>query len=176
MSLSNCGRTTVRAALAGLLMSASVVAWAQAPASAPPTSSQRLSTPNPFVPPSQRIDRKLLENAVRDAVREELKDMRRTTPGLGSAMTANNGVPTPPGMAGLPSQGGAPSGVSTASGAGGSIPEGGPVDELLADGGRFIGCADGTPIFSDKEGRRVYFTTRELQRSIAPRRVARCSA
>ena len=49
-----------------------------------------------------------------------------------------------------------------------------PVAALISDGGAFVGCARNVPIFRDKVGRRIYFTTKELKDSEATRRYARC--
>ena len=126
---------------------------------------------NPFVPPSQRVDRKVVETMVREAVREELKASKGQ--GIGTA-----GMPLPAGLAGglaqLPSRSGSPAGVSTAGGLAAAPPVVGPADKLLEDGGRFVGCANGTPVFVDKTNRRVYFTTRDLTASTATKRIARC--
>lgn len=73
----------------------------------------------------------------------------------------------------LPSQGGgAPTGVSTANNAGADSSD--VITQLLADGGQFVGCVSATPVFKDKDGRRAYFTSKELKASNAAKRIARC--
>lgn len=48
------------------------------------------------------------------------------------------------------------------------------VADLVKDGGIFVGCVGGTPVFKDKSGRRAYFTSKELRESNEARRFTRC--
>lgn len=48
------------------------------------------------------------------------------------------------------------------------------IGTLLSDGGTFVGCVGATPVFTDKDGRRAYFTSKELRKSHVARRFARC--
>lgn len=136
-----------------------------------------LAQSNPFMPPQGGgMSRSQIEQIVRQEVERAKSQQART------------GVPTlpngqkPGGVNGLPSQPGGGGGVNTASQApqGGSSPASpaapvvDPVADLLKEGGVFVGCVGGTPVFKDKVGRRAYFTTKELRESNEARRFTRC--
>lgn len=158
--------------------------------SAMPASAQQ----NPFVPPSSGGMSKAQVQAI---IRAEVA--RQAAQGGGGAAGApaadgsvtsqmkGGGKAALPGsgaaaaVGALPSQGGgAPTGVSTATTGAGARAGGSSVDpsdvvgQLVSDGGQFVGCVSATPVFKDKDGRRAYFTSKELKASNVAKRIARC--
>ena len=137
---------------------------------------------NPFMPPQQGMSRAQIQEIVRAEVERtraqqtaQQKDGKPPVPGQPGATPQING-----GVGGLPQQQGGQPSASTAANGNGSpakpaeaAPD--PVAELMKDGGTFVGCVSGTPIFKDQTGRRAYFTTKELRESNAARRFTRCS-
>ncbi len=147
---------------------------------------------NPFTPPSngglsrRQVEEMIARQAAQNASNNNGSDQAPSSPAGPSGSPA-----VPPGAAngvtGIPSQGagpGAPSGNPVQGMAGGQVSGGqmvpssamseDPVEQLLAEGGSFIGCVGSTPVFADKVGRRAYFTTKELRNSHEARRFARC--
>ena len=130
---------------------------------------------NPFAPRSNGgLTRAQIEQIARQEyqAQEAQRQSQNPTPAEGSA-----DAPVAPGATdGIPSQAGAPSGSPVAGGSGVTavVEAEDPVAALIADGGAFVGCARNVPIFRDKVGRRIYFTTKELKASEATRRYARC--
>ena len=144
---------------------------------------------NPFVPPAgggmSKAQMQALVKA--EVARQAAAAQGGTAAGGGIAAQMKGAKPGLPGagaaaaVGALPSQtGGAPTGVSTASGknapagalAGGVNDD--PVSKLLEGGGQFVGCVSSTPVFKDKDGRRAYFTSKELKASDEAKRIARC--
>lgn len=132
---------------------------------------------NPFVPPQAGMSRTQIEQIVRQEV-ERARAQQGGKPGSPSPQNpAGPGNPNLPrsDVNGLPQQqGGNPSANTAAQGAGPQTPASDPVADLLKDGGVFVGCVGGTPVFKDKIGRRAYFTTKELRESNEARRFTRC--
>ena len=130
---------------------------------------------NPFAPKSNGgLTRAQIEQIARQEyqAQEAQRQSQNPTPAEGSA-----DAPVAPGATdGIPSQAGAPSGSPVAGGAGVTavVAAEDPVAALIGEGGAFVGCARNVPIFRDKVGRRIYFTTKELKASEATRRYARC--
>lgn len=137
---------------------------------------------NPFLPPQSGMSRSQIQEIVRQEV-IRAKAGQVQTPGTPSPAGApgapGGGVQSQmrqdPGVAALPGQTGGGGPVNTASGGGASAAKADdPVADLLTDGGIFVGCVGGTPVFKDRTGRRAYFTTRELRESNEARRFTRC--
>jgi hypothetical protein len=139
----------------------------------PPVAAQN----NPFVrPQSSGLSKAQIEQLVRQQVEASVRQNRSTT---SPSPVGPNGQPQAR-PDNLPQQQGGQPQANTASRA----PQGGssgspssaddPIANLLKDGGVFVGCVSGTPIFKDKIGRRAYFTTKELRESNEARRFARC--
>lgn len=134
---------------------------------------------NPFAPRSNGgLTRAQIEQIARQEyqAQEAQRQAQNPMPAEGSP-----DAPVAPGAPatstdGIPSQAGAPSGSPVAGGSGVTavVEAEDPVAALIADGGAFVGCARNVPIFRDKVGRRIYFTTKELKASEATRRYARC--
>lgn len=145
-----------------------------------------LAQSNPFVPPQAGVSRAQIEQIVRQEV-ERARAQQGGKSGTSSPQPSGNpGTPSGPGnpnptnpaVNGLPQQqGGTPSANTAARGtAGAAAAEASdPVADILKEGGIFVGCVGGTPVFKDKIGRRAYFTTKELRESNEARRFARCS-
>lgn len=153
--------------------------------SATPAAAQQ----NPFVPPSSGgMSKAQVQAIIRAEVARQAAQGGAPTQGApdgGVASQMKGGKPALPGsgaaaaVGALPSQGGgAPTGVSTATtapgGKGGLGGSDDPVSQLLSDGGSFVGCVSATPVFKDKDGRRAYFTSKELKASNEAKRIARC--
>lgn len=145
---------------------------------------------NPFVPPSSGG---LSKAQVQAIIRAEVARQGAQSGAPAGAPAADGGVtsqmkgggkPALPGsgaaaaVGALPSQGGgAPTGVSTATTGAGGRAVADPNDvvgQLVSDGGQFVGCVSATPVFKDKDGRRAYFTSKELKASNVAKRIARC--
>lgn len=146
---------------------------------------------NPFVPPSSGgLSKAQVQAIIRaEVARQGAQSAAAGGPAVQGGVTSQmkgGGKSALPGsgaaaaVGALPSQGGgAPTGVSTASMGGSS---GGkvvsdpsdPVGQLVGDGGQFVGCVSATPVFKDKDGRRAYFTSKELKASNVAKRIARC--
>lgn len=127
---------------------------------------------NPFVPPqSAGMSKAQIEELVRQTVASSAKQQPARSNSDGSAGVTSQ---MKDGVRGLPTQQGGVPNANVAS----NMPQGpaaaDPVADLLKDGGSFIGCVGGTPIFKDKIGRRAYFTTKELRESNEARRFTRC--
>jgi len=146
---------------------------------------------NPFVAPSGNISKAQVQAIIRAEIARQAAQAggaasaQQTAPVQGGVASQMRGArPALPGsgaaaaIGSLPSQGGgAPTGVSTASGDGKGAASGNPNDPvsvLIAGGGQFVGCVSATPVFKDKDGRRAYFTSKELKTSNEARRIARC--
>jgi len=117
---------------------------------------------NPFAPQNNGgLTKQQVEEIARNAAAQQNAQ--------NAAPTA--GVPDQPGnpAAGLPN--GSPIGPSTETVAIEIID---PVSQLMSEEGVFVGCVRNTPIFKDKFGRRIYFTTQELKDSDAAKRFTRC--
>ena len=137
---------------------------------------------NPFVPPQSGMSRAQIEQIVRQEVERAKVQQARTGVPTASGNPSNPNAPRPNGgVNNLPQQQGGGGGVNTAS----QAPQGtapaspaapvvDPVADLLKEGGVFVGCVGGTPVFKDKVGRRAYFTTKELRESNEARRFTRC--
>lgn len=161
-----------------VLACSAVLASALLPGAA---SAQRTQS-NPFMPPSAGVSR----DQVQAIIRQEIERSRGGSAGSstptrqpgGPGLPPGGGVqsqlrPGAPGVSGLPQQpGGVPS-ASTASGQP-AARAADPVADMLKDGGIFVGCVGGTPVFKDRIGRRAYFTTKELRESNEARRFTRC--
>lgn len=123
---------------------------------------------NPFAPRSSGSG--LTKAEVEEIARQAAEDRasQPAAPGAPGAPGAPAGNPA----AGLPSQAGAPGGSPV----GGNFEpvELDPVAALMSDNGMFVGCVRNVPIFRDKMGRRIYFTSSELKESDAVKRYARC--
>lgn len=135
-----------------------------------------LAQSNPFVPPQAGMSRTQIEQIVRqevDRARAQAKAAGTDTPTTGPGPNGAKGD-----VGKLPQQQGGNPSANTASGGGSSggpaTPAVDPVADLLKDGGIFVGCVGGTPVFKDKIGRRAYFTTKELRESNEARRFTRC--
>lgn len=144
---------------------------------------------NPFVPPSSGgLSKAQVQAIIRAEVARQATQGGATAQGgpAGVEATMKGGKPALPGsgaaaaVGALPSQGGgAPTGVSTATTAPGGkggldVDANDPVSQLISDGGQFVGCVSATPVFKDKDGRRAYFTSKELKASNEAKRIARC--
>lgn len=150
---------------------------------------------NPFVPPSGGLSKKQIEDIVRaevarngggQSIAPSPQGPQPNAPQGGVAGQLRNG--TGSAVAAIPTQGGGQPNASTASdGRGGPVGATGPggaptalasvddpVAKVVADGGGFVGCVGSTPVFKDKDGRRAYFTSKELKLSNVARRYARC--
>jgi hypothetical protein len=141
---------------------------------------------NPFVPPQSGMSRAQIEQIVRQEVeRAKVQQAKSGTPGNPAVPGSPGGQTNPAnsqakGVNGLPQQQGGTPNANVASNA----PQGGgssaaapvvdPVADLLKEGGVFVGCVGGTPVFKDKVGRRAYFTSKELRESNEARRFTRC--
>jgi hypothetical protein len=136
-----------------------------------------LAQSNPFVPPQAGgMSRAQIEQIVRSEVERAKMQAGRTGVPTLPGTPQNKGVNTLPTQ-----QGGTPNaGVASNAPQGGSAPSSpaapvvDPVADLLKDGGVFVGCVGGTPVFKDRVGRRAYFTTKELRESNEARRFTRC--
>lgn len=132
-----------------------------------------LAQSNPFVPPKSSVSQAEIQAMIRQEMQKQASSQKSSAP------VGVEGQMKDPGVANLPQgKGGNPS-ASTASKENGksdvpdiNAPD--PVADLLKDGGSFVGCVEGTPIFKDRIGRRAYFTTKELRESNEARRYARC--
>lgn len=152
--------------------------------SAMPASAQQ----NPFVPPSSGgLSKAQVQAIIRaEVARQAASGGGGAAPSADGSVTSQmkgGGKPPLPGsgaaavVGSLPTQGGgAPTGVSTAAGgrAGGASDPNDVISQLISDGGQFVGCVSATPVFKDKDGRRAYFTSKELKASNAAKRIARC--
>lgn len=132
---------------------------------------------NPFMPPQAGMTR----DQIQSIVRQEIEKAKAAQP----LPTKDGKTPGPNGPNGQPTVG--PNGQPVKSQIAGVTPPGAPggapgsapvivdpVAELLKEGGSFVGCVAGTPVFKDKIGRRAYFTTKELRESNDARRFTRC--
>ncbi|MFZ3481736.1 hypothetical protein [Sphingomonas sp. 3-13AW] len=150
--------------------------------SATPAAAQQ----NPFVPPSSGgLSKAQVQAIIRAEVARQAAQGGATSQqnNADGSVTAHMKGPKPPLAAsggsavdGVPTQnGGVPTGVSTAAGGKpGDMGGNDPVSALLSAGGEFVGCVSATPVFKDKEGRRAYFTSKELKASNEAKRIARC--
>jgi hypothetical protein len=124
-------------------------------------SSAAIAQNNPFVPPQPSMSRAQIEQIVRQEVAKQQPagnpGAKPGAPGAPANAQAGNGAANNPAAPQKP-----------------EAPAIDPVAELLKDGGIFVGCVSGTPVFKDKAGRRAYFTTKELRESNEARRFARC--
>ena len=139
-----------------------------------------LAQSNPFMPPQAGMSRDQIQAIVRQEIEKArasqplpTKDGKPAGPAgpNGQPAVSPNGQPVKssiPGASGTPGTPGAPG----APGAAPAVVD--PVAELLKQGGTFVGCVAGTPVFKDKIGRRAYFTTKELRESNDARRFTRC--
>lgn len=138
------------------------------------TAPSALAQSNPFVPPQAGISRTQIEQIVRQEVeRARLQSGKTATPAVpGGTNPATPGTPaTKAAVDGTAQQKDGKPIASTAS----TAPQGDDVvADLLKEGGMFVGCVGGTPVFKDKIGRRAYFTTKELRESNEARRYTRC--
>lgn len=145
-----------------------------AAASAGPVAAQN----NPFVAPTGALTREQVAEIVRSEVAKNIATVQPGAPEAppGSPDLAGQMTPgTAAAVQALPAQqGGAPSASVASDMAQAEEPED-VVATVLADGGEFVGCVAGTPIFKDKNGRRAYFSTKELEASNEARRYSRCS-
>lgn len=143
--------------------------------------SQAMSQSNPFRPPAAGGG--MSKAQIQEMVAQELARQQGggRSPQGGPSGGGLNSQLRDPGVNGLPSQRGGRPVANTAggggragmgSGGGASAPD--PVADVLSDGGQFVGCVSSTPVFKDKVGRRVYFTSKELRESNAARRYAHC--
>lgn len=111
--------------------------------------------------------------------KQQVEEIARNAAAQANAQNAGNPAPGSP-TAGVPDQPGNPaSGLPNGSpvgSAGGTVATEiiDPVSQLMSEEGVFVGCVRNTPIFKDKFGRRVYFTTKELKNSEAAKRFTRC--
>lgn len=126
---------------------------------------------NPFAPPPPRggLSRAEIAEIARNEARSQAEK---------EAATPDAATPAPtPAPAPAPVQAGTPNG-SPVDGNGALIPVApvilDPVEQLISDGGVFVGCIGDTPVFKDKFGRRTYFTSKELKESNEARRYIRC--
>jgi hypothetical protein len=144
---------------------------------------------NPFVPPSTGgMSKAQVQAIIRSEIARQAGQGGAAAQGIppagGVASQMKGGKPPLPGSSaaaainGLSTQqGGAPTGVSTAADGRGGKGKGDPNDpisQLVEDGGQFVGCVSATPVFKDKDGRRAYFTSKELKASNEAKRIARC--
>lgn len=142
---------------------------------------------NPFAPRSNGgLTRAQIEQIARQEYQAQQAQRESEAPPPVEGAPGAPGTPAAPGApvpatGTIPSQPGGPSGspiagsaVSGAAGVTAVVEAGDPVAALISDGGAFVGCARNVPIFRDKVGRRIYFTTKELKASEATRRYARC--
>lgn len=134
------------------------------------------SAQNPFVrPQASGLTKAQIEQIIRQEVQSSVHQQRSGTP---TSPTGPNGQPVRPDSLNQ-QKGGVPE-ANTASrapqqgAAGATTAADDPVAALLKEGGVFVGCVSGTPIFKDKIGRRAYFTTKELRESNEARRFTRC--
>jgi len=138
-----------------------------------------LAQSNPFMPPQQAgMSKAQIEQLVRQQVEQSVRQQATRTPT--TPTVGPNGQPQVR-PDGLPQQTGGQPRANVASNAtqgggtsGGAAQADDPVAVLLKEGGLFVGCVGGTPIFKDKIGRRAYFTTKELRESNEARRLTRC--
>lgn len=132
---------------------------------------------NPFAPRSNGgLTRAQIEQIARQEYQEQQAQREAQNPAPAEGAPGTPAAPGAPGTDAIPSQPGAPAGSPIAGGAGVTavVEAEDPVAALISDGGAFVGCARNVPIFRDKVGRRIYFTTKELKDSEATRRYARC--
>ncbi len=150
---------------------------------------------NPFVPPQGGISKAQVQAIIRAELAREAQAGGPGAPagpggpgapagGVAGQMKGGPAGPAGPGgsraaaaINGLTAAQGSPNGVSTASkdgkgGVGGDSDD--PVGQLITGGGQFVGCVSATPVFKDKDGRRAYFTSKELKASNEAKRIARC--
>ena len=127
---------------------------------------------NPFAPRANSgLTKAEVEAIARKAAEDRAKQSAESGNPSPAPATPDQGNPA----AGLPSQPGVPSGSPVGPGAPmGPQQELDPIAALMAEDGVFVGCVRNVPIFKDKMGRRIYFTTKELKDSMAARRFARC--
>lgn len=137
------------------------------------TATPALAQSNPFMPPQAGMSR----DQIQSIVRQEIEKARASQPAT-PTRNSTGGPATSPSVASAVAntaqQPGATPSANTASNAAPATPAVDPIGELLKDGGVFVGCVGGTPVFKDKIGRRAYFTTKELRESNEARRFARC--
>jgi hypothetical protein len=133
-----------------------------------------LAQSNPFVPPKSSVSKAEIEAMIRQEMLKQAASQKGapSAPGVEGQMKDQGVMNAPQGKGGTPS-------ASTASKENGKsdVPDINAPDavaDLLKDGGSFVGCVEGTPIFKDRIGRRAYFTTKELRESNEARRYARC--
>lgn len=135
-----------------------------------------LAQSNPFMPPQAGMTREQIQAIVRKEI-DDARKLQPTTPTKGPPVIGPDGKAiksavdnTRPQGAGVPVANTAAGGTPGAPAA----PVSDPVADLLKEGGSFVGCVGGTPVFKDKIGRRAYFTSKELRESNEARRFARC--